>query len=48
MFLASWGVPTNVPTRVPTNSTKHAKKGNHYENSIDMNISIKKVMVLPE
>ena len=48
MFLAMKGVPTTVPTRVPTNSTKHVKTGNHYEHTIDMNISVKKVMVLPE
>ena len=48
VFLARKGVPTRVPTRVPTNSTKHVKTGNHYAHTIDMNISIKKVIVLPE
>ena len=48
MFLATKGVSTRVPTRVPTKITKHAKTGKHYEHTIDLNIRIKKVMVLPE
>ena len=48
MFLAGKGFPTRVPTRIPTNNTKNVKTGNHYKHTIDMNISIKKVMVLPE
>ena len=46
MFLATKEVPTGDPISVPTNSSKHVKTGNNYEPTIDMNLSIKKVMVL--